>query len=395
MKPDFHRLLLIDDEPGIRRMMQLSLAADGYQVTCAEDGTSGLDAFDREKPDIVLTDLKMPGINGIQVLRCIKEASKATEVIVITGHGDLDLAIQALQLGASDFVTKPVNEKALAVALKRANERLRLGHELDFHTQDLERRVAEATAQVVAAERLATVGQTVAILVHSLKNMLSGLKGGAYMVGQGLAGSQREIADQGLEMLRRNLDRVSHLVDDLLTLSKPRQPERAPVDLQDLCAEAVATMLSEARVKEVALSCLRCPDSLQASVEYKVVLDAMLNLISNAIDAASQTPGGWVKVRPTPMDGYACLEVSDNGSGLDPEAQESIFQGFYSSKGAGGTGLGLMVCQKTASEHGGRLEFKSLSGQGATFRLILPLAPAPPGQSVTTGHSANPAGQSL
>ena len=393
MKPDFHRLLLIDDEPGIRRMMWLDLTADGYQVNCAEDGASGLESFAREKPDIVLTDLKMPGMDGIEVLRRIKEMSPTTEVIVITGHGDLDLAIQALQLDASDFITKPVNEKALTVALKRASERLRLRRELDSHTQDLEHRVSEATARVLAAERLAAVGQTVATLVHSLKNMLSGLKGGAYMVGQGLAGGQREIADQGLEMLGRNLARVSRLVGDLLTLSKPRQPELGLVDLEGLCAEAVATMLAEARTKEVELACLPGPGPLQASLEYKAVLDAMLNLISNAIDAASQVPGGRVEVRLNPLDGQACLEVSDNGTGLDPEAQGRIFQGFYSSKGAAGTGLGLMVCQKTASEHGGRLEFTSLPGQGATFRLILPLTPAPPRQCVPAGRPTNPAGQ--
>jgi signal transduction histidine kinase len=246
---------------------------------------------------------------------------------------------------------------------------------------------------VLATERLAAVGQTVATLVHSLKNMLSGLKGGAYMVGKGLADGQRELADQGLAMLGRNMARVGRLVKDLLTLSKPREPELMPVDLKDLCAEAVATMQAEAEAQDVVLACLPCLGQPRANVEHQAVLDAMLNLIGNAIDSAGQMPAGRVEVRITSLEGQACLEVSDNGSGLEPEAQERIFQGFYSTKGASGTGLGLMVCQKTAKEHGGRLEFSSLPGQGARFRLILPLTSAQPGRNVPADGLINLIGQ--
>jgi len=370
--PQYNRLLLIDDEPGIRRLMALDLTAEGYSVATAEDGAQGLKLFGQLQPDIVITDLKMPGMDGIEVLRRIKAQSPGVEVIVITGHGDLDLAIQSLQLDASDFITKPIRDEALAVALKRAGERLRLRAELDAYTRELERRVQEATAKVVLSERLAAVGQTVSALVHSLKNMLAGLRGGAYLVRSGLEHGRGEVAGQGLEMVERNLGRVKELVNDLLTLAKPREPELALADLCRLGRETLDDLGPEARRRDVTLEWCGGGEELGAQVEERAVADAWLNLVANAIDAASEVSGGRVRAGAEATGGEVCLWVSDNGPGLEPEARERIFAGFYSSKGAAGTGLGLMVCNKIAGEHGGRVEWESQPGQGATFRLILP-----------------------
>ncbi|RJX34921.1 MAG: hybrid sensor histidine kinase/response regulator [Desulfarculus sp.] len=372
----FNRLLVIDDEPGIRRMMSLSLAADGYQVHTAGSGAEGLKVFARERPDIVLTDIKMPGMDGMEVLRRIKEHDPATEVIVITGHGDLDLAIRSLQLEASDFVTKPINDQALAVALARAAERLALKAELRAYTQDLEKKVAEATAKVLASERLAAVGQTVSALVHSIKNMLAGLKGGTYLVSEGLAKDRRDLVAGGLEMLQRNVGRVQELVGDLLTISKPRTPERAACALCELAAEAVACMQPQARDRGVELVLGAVPPEINAELDQKMILDALLNLISNGLDAAATVSKGRVELSVSSRGGEVCLQVADNGPGLEPEALAHIFEGFYSSKGAAGTGLGLMVCAKSAQEHGGRVEYDNHPGQGAVFRLVLPARPA-------------------
>jgi len=370
--PRFNRLLLVDDEPGIRKMMSLDLSSDGYQVFTAEDGTKGLEVFDHEKPCLVLTDLKMPGIDGIEVLRRIKEKSPETEVIVITGHGDMDLAIRSLQLDASDFITKPVNPQALQVALDRAQKRLALKAELRAYTRELEQRVADATEKVVASERLAAVGQTVSSLVHSIKNMLSGLKGGAYLIKEGRSQQSDKMMDHGMEMLQRNLRRVQNLVYDLLTLAKPRQPKLEEVPTAELMREAVDLLAPLAQDKEVELS-LEVPKEAQSvHADRKAILDSLINLICNAVDAAATRSQGWVKVGLINGREEVAFEVEDNGPGLDEEAESRIFEGFYSSKGAAGTGLGLMVTQKIAREHGGRVDYDNRPGQGVTFWLVLP-----------------------
>jgi anti-anti-sigma factor len=119
-------ILVIDDEKPTLTMFRLLLTAEGYNVLTAENGREGLAVFEREKPPLVVTDIKMPGMDGIEVLRRIKQIDAKTEVIVITGHGDMDLAIQALNLDATDFINKPIQRQALEQALRRAKERIEL-----------------------------------------------------------------------------------------------------------------------------------------------------------------------------------------------------------------------------------------------------------------------------
>ena len=142
------KLLLIDDEPDILRVLGISLRADGYEVIPALNGTEGLEAFSREKPPIVITDIKMPGMDGIQVLEKIKELDPDTEVIIITGHGDIDNAIESLKYGASDFINKPVRDEALSIALKRAKEKLEIRQKLKEYTTDLETKIQAATNEL-------------------------------------------------------------------------------------------------------------------------------------------------------------------------------------------------------------------------------------------------------
>ncbi|MEJ2101936.1 MAG: response regulator [Desulfobacterales bacterium] len=131
------KLLLIDDEPDILRVLSKSLEADGYEVVCAQNGTEGIAVFEKEKPDIVITDIKMPSMDGIEVLKKVKDQNVDTEVIIITGHGDIENAIEALKHGASDYINKPVRDEALAIALRRAREKAEIRRQLSAYTTDL------------------------------------------------------------------------------------------------------------------------------------------------------------------------------------------------------------------------------------------------------------------
>ena len=142
------KILLIDDEAGIRKLLSISLRSEGYDVITAENGKRGIELFEQEIPSIVLTDIKMPESYGIDVLRKIKQINPDTEVIVITGHADMKLAVKSLQLEASDFITKPVSDEALSVALKRAEEKLRITKKLKNYTYDLEKAVKEKTGEL-------------------------------------------------------------------------------------------------------------------------------------------------------------------------------------------------------------------------------------------------------
>ena len=155
------KVLLIDDDPGILKVMTIALEDEGYTVISANDGESGIDLCASDSPDVVVTDIRMPGIDGIEVLRRIKEMDPDREVIVATAFSDINYAIRALQLDASDFIIKPISEQALMVALKRAQERFSTRRELRDYTALIEERWMETS------EELARTFQTQKLLIES------------------------------------------------------------------------------------------------------------------------------------------------------------------------------------------------------------------------------------
>lgn len=141
-------LLLVDDEPGIRSLLSISLADLGYNVLAAANGKQALELFHAHAPSIVLTDIKMPGMDGIELLETIKQENPDTEVIMITGHGDIELAIKSLKMEATDFVAKPINDEALEIALKRAMDRIAMRRKISAYTNELEKLVAEKQSRL-------------------------------------------------------------------------------------------------------------------------------------------------------------------------------------------------------------------------------------------------------
>ena len=171
------KLLLVDDEEGIRKVLGISLSDIGYEVFTAENGDQALEIFRREFPPIVLTDIKMPGMDGIELLQKIKLESPDTEVIMITGHGDMDLAIKSLKYRAIDFVTKPINDDALEIALNRAHEKIQMRRQLRVYTENLEELVRQKSARLIALERQAAVDQTLEGLAMAMRHIAGDLEG--------------------------------------------------------------------------------------------------------------------------------------------------------------------------------------------------------------------------
>jgi len=152
-------VLLVDDEEDIRELLGMLLDDLGFAVRTAANGADALAAFRQDRPDIVLTDIKMPGMDGIALLGAVKALDPDVEVIMISGHGDMGLAIESLKLSAADFITKPIDDDLLAIALDKVVERLTLRRRVREHTEELERLVAEKSARVVELERQSAARQ--------------------------------------------------------------------------------------------------------------------------------------------------------------------------------------------------------------------------------------------
>ncbi|BFR47406.1 response regulator [Nitratidesulfovibrio sp. HK-II] len=171
-------ILLVDDEEGIRTVLGISLADAGYHVTTAASGEEALARFAERKPDIVLTDIKMPGLSGLDLLERLKAADPEVEVIMLTGHGDMDLAIQSLKRDATDFLTKPVNDDMLEVALRRARERIDMRRRLRGYTENLEQMVRDQSSRLVEAERQLAALQTMDGIASGIRSLCSALDDG-------------------------------------------------------------------------------------------------------------------------------------------------------------------------------------------------------------------------
>ena len=239
--------------------------------------------------------------------------------------------------------------------------------------QDL-REVKRLEQEKLEAERLGAVGQTVAGLAHTIKNLLMGLEGGMYMVDSGLRkGDARRITD-GWQILQRNFEKTTALVKDFLSFAKGRLPELTLVDPSALARSIVDLYRDAAARQGVELSLEASAGVRKAPLDPHGMETCLTNLVSNGIDAAMarELPGAKVTLRTREQAGDLIFEVADNGCGMDQEVKAKVFTTFFTTKGGKGTGLGLLTTRKIVQEHGGRIEIESVLDRGSTFRIRLP-----------------------
>jgi len=226
---------------------------------------------------------------------------------------------------------------------------------------------------MVQAERLAAVGQTIATLSHHIKNILQGIRGGSYLVEMGLENDDPAVLRKGWEIVKRNQNKISSLVMDMLSYGKDREPDPVPSDLAALIAEIVETV--QQRAEELGATIRWSPpaDLPPLVFDPEGIARAVLNVVTNALDAVEGRPDPSISI-DAGLDaaGLVRIVVGDNRAGMPPETLERIFQVFVSTKGARGTGLGLAVSRKILREHGGDIRATSREGAGSTFTLEFP-----------------------
>jgi signal transduction histidine kinase len=225
----------------------------------------------------------------------------------------------------------------------------------------------------IQTEKLAAVGQTIANLSHHVKNILQGLKGGGFMVHEGLKRNELEPIRAGWEICEKTHNRIESLVLDMLTMSKEREPKRESTNLVLLIQDALSIAQAPARDANVQLVWNPPADPQTACVDPEGIHRAVLNLILNAIDATSGRPDAKVSIVLLCTQDSTRIEIEDNGVGIPQSQLQTIFSLFESTKGNRGTGLGLPVSQKIIREHGGDISVSSVVDQGTTFTIRLPL----------------------
>jgi signal transduction histidine kinase/pSer/pThr/pTyr-binding forkhead associated (FHA) protein len=231
---------------------------------------------------------------------------------------------------------------------------------------------------MVQSERLAATGQAIATLSHHIKNILQGIRGGSYLVEMGLENDDLGVLHKGWDIVRRNQDKISSLVMDMLSFSKEREPDPAPADLAAVIDDIVETVQQRAEELGATIDWRRPTTLPPLLFDAAGISRAILNVVTNALDAVEGRPHGGVVISAGIDDTERMVRVTvaDDGAGMDPETLAGIFNLFVSTKGSRGTGLGLTVSRKILREHGGDIHASSAVGAGSTFVLEFPLRAA-------------------
>ena len=365
-------ILIVDDEEDIRDVLAMTLADIGYEVLTAENGQAALSLFKEEHPSIVMTDIKMPVMDGIELLRRIKQENRDTEVLMVTGHGDMDLAIKSLKNDAVDFITKPINVDILEIALKKVEEKILSREKLLEYTEKLETLVRE---KMELRDHLSALGLMIGSISHGIKGLLTRLDGGIYLVESGLNKEDVDEVKEGWEVVKLVVERIRKMIQDILFYAKKRDLEWKQVDAVIFADEVAKTI--EPKIKEQGID-FRLdfdPEAGQFYIDPGFVQSALVNILDNAVDAClkdTSRSDHRIVFSVRPDNGNILFEIHDNGIGMDSATFEKIFTLFYSSKGRKGTGLGLFIANKIVRQHGGRITVKSTLGKGSHFTIYIP-----------------------
>jgi signal transduction histidine kinase len=227
--------------------------------------------------------------------------------------------------------------------------------------------------RVAERDRLAAMGETVAVISHAVKNILQGLQGGAGAIELAIQRGDLELAREGWPILARNLDRIHDLTFNMLAWSRTSHLELTPGSLGTLINEVVALQRATFEQRRVRLEVVGEPLP-EIPFDAAALHQALLNLVLNALEAAPPRRGRvCIGTSVDELRQEAVLAVSDDGPGIPPAAQATIFEPFASTRGQRGTGLGLAVTRRIVAAHGGRLVLHSESEGGARFEIRLPL----------------------
>lgn len=409
MKPTARpSILVIDDDRFVRDSVVTFLQDLNYRVLDAENGRDGLELFCCEQPDLVLTDLRMPVMDGFAVVEQMTLTAPDTPVVVISGAGDVVEAVRAIHLGAWDYISKPIlNFDAMIITIERMLERARLLRDNRTYQHNLEKLVEERTHQfqasqgrLIQAHKLASIGMLASGIAHEINNpnnyiafntdLLTEIWRDALPVLTEYAASQPGFTLGGLPFdeipatttrllsgLADGSRRINSIVSQLKQYSRPSsEADPAGFEVNRAAANA-ATLLDHHIRRGTDLFSLELGTDLpRVRGVPQQIEQVLINLITNALQALS-AKGQRVTVATSleETSGDVIIEVSDEGRGMPPETLARLKEPFFSTRhDSGGTGLGLSICESILQEHGGSLLFESQPGKGTRAIVRLKLA---------------------
>ena len=368
------RVLLVDDEVDFLANLGQRLALRGLHVQTASSGPEALKIINSDDIDVVVLDVRMPGMDGIETLRHIKEGRPRVEVVMLTGHADLESSLEGMRFGFFDYLTKPVRLELLIEKIREAHQR-GTGERVESASETFTDKLQE---HMIVADRLASLGELAASIAHEINNPLAVISESAGWLRSRIDDEDLSVAQleasvgAALDKIDSAVERAARISRNFLSFSRAPDTMVREVDLGELATEIRELTMRSAIAANIDIRVDRGRDG-----EGRVVTDpyqlrqVLLNLVTNALHAVGRDGRVEIVVEGEPT--HAGLAVTDNGPGIAEEHLERIFEPFFTTKEEGkGTGLGLAVSRGIVEKLGGRLEVENRPGKGCTFRVVLP-----------------------
>lgn len=406
-------ILVVDDMAEVRRMVG-AILSERYRVLYGRDGGEALEVIGREEPDLIISDVMMPGIDGYELCRRVKQDPNTAGIpfVLLTARAKGSMKIEGLKCGAEDYLVKPFDAEEL-LARVRSLLRLREMHkEVSEHNDQLADALSQlrrAQDQLIQSEKMNSLGQLVAGLAHEINNSINAVYNGipsvitrterlqqmvdAALDDAGTDGTERrQQIDASFNRIRTLADvieegavRTARIVGDMKSFAHPGSETHEQFDLNhalDLCANLLDKQFRE-RVR-IHRDFGDIPPVCGPRGQLNQVF---LNLLTNAVQAMPE--GGDIFVSTAVWDGEVRVSIRDTGPGIPDALRHRIFDPFFTTKPVGtGTGLGLTISYGIIKKAGGRIECRSQEGIGTTFVITLPLGPEVPSRAVETAVAA-------
>ena len=362
------RLLVVDDEVALLNALCDTLRDQGYETTGFTSGGLALAAMQSAKFDLLLTDLMMPGMDGIALLEAALETDPELVGVIMTGEGTIATAVDAMQKGALDYIRKPFRLTVILPVLSRALAMRRLRLE----NAKLEQSLREHAAELEAANNdLEAFSFSVS---HDLRAPLRAIDGYCGIIEEELGDKLDELSRHLFRVVRDSSQRMGILINDLLAFAHlGRQPlSRQPVSISALVHEVVDELRKEHVQRQIEIRVRDLPDGVGDPALLKQVL---VNLLSNAFKFTRKTEAAVVEVGCDQSTGESIYFIRDNGAGFDMRHASKLFEPFHRLHGGKefeGTGVGLSIVNRVIRKHGGRIWAEAEVDKGATFYFTLP-----------------------
>ncbi len=399
---DNPQILIVDDDTALLQALPqtLSLRIIGVQADTSDSAQGALELIQEHDYDVIVSDIKMPGMDGLALLAKIQELRPETPTLLITGHGEHQLAIQALRGGAYDYIQKPIDRDDFVASLQRAIQTHQLRRQvkalllsLELHALSLERLVQQRTRELTEAN--AAKDTFLSIASHELETPLNSLKSMIQLLHRQLESKNAlEVVSIGLSDMERSIYRMEMLVKDLLDASLIETNmfvlHRKRCDLVELCRHLIDEFTTGAGP-------IRTLEALDEPIEAEIDADRMSQVILNLLlNARKYSPKGSPITLTLQQIGYeATLSVRDMGVGIPAEMLSHIFEQYYRVPGievldgsSSGMGLGLYISRKIVERHGGHIDVESSPGHGSVFFIVLPLYIDPATDTIDAGKLA-------